>query len=180
LDFPPIVTNISGQKVDAYLGGFNEIQLSISEKLGNENCVLFSSMDKFCLGIYPLKGGDVEGYYKQHADLEFLFDLMGFLPYIGNLINLATLASPNNYPSQIESINYSFQYEATMESNGKSPDGGRSPYVVNQFRWIVWIQPGCYVIFNFMMKLIETFHEGEFFEINKEIQVTAGENPVVL
>lgn len=180
LDFPPIVTNVSGSGEDAYLGGFNQIDLSLNETFGNENFVLFSSMDKFCVGVYPLKWGTLENYYKQYAELEFLISLMGFIPFIGNLISLVTLCAPGDTSSEIESINYSFPYEATMESGGQSPSGGRSPYVENQFRWIAWVQPGSSVKFSFMMKLTETNTVGEYFETNKEIQITAGNDPVIL
>ncbi|QYZ80164.1 hypothetical protein E2N92_12360 [Methanofollis formosanus] len=52
--------------------------------------------------------------------------------------------------------------------------------VVNQFRWVVWVQPECCVKFNVTMKLVETYVEGESLETSKDIQITAGENPVVL
>ncbi|WP_292410304.1 MULTISPECIES: hypothetical protein [unclassified Methanoculleus] len=175
---PPIVINAEARKLDIYLSGFAEIELSINEISGNEHFVLFSSIDKYCVGISPLKGGNLENYYRERADLEVLVGLVGFLPYVGALTNLAELMSPKNYLSEIESINYSFGYEATMESNGKSPDGGKSPYVENQFRWVVWVQPECCVRFNVMMKLVETYVES--LEISKDIQITAGESPVVL
>lgn len=180
LHLPPIVINAENFGFDIYLSGFGRIELSISEIFGNENFVLFSSIDEYCVGIHPLKGGNLENNYKGCADLEFLVGLAGFLPYIGTFINLANILSPNSYPPEIESINYSFQYEATMESDGIFPTGGRSPYVVNQFRWVVWVQPECCVKFNVTMNLEETYVEGESFEIGKDIQITAGENPVVL
>lgn len=69
-------------------------------------------------------------------------------------------------------------HEATIESNGKSPDGGKSPYVENQFRWVVWVQPECCVRFRVTMKLVETYVES--LETSQDIQITAGEIPVVL
>ncbi|WP_281769002.1 hypothetical protein [Methanoculleus bourgensis] len=178
LQLPPIVIDAELFQDDIYLGGFTEIELSINETFGNDNFVLFSSIDRFCVGINPLKGGNLENYYKERADLEFLVGLAGFLPYFGTFVDLANLLSPKDYLSEIESINYSFQYEATMESNGISPTGGRSPYVENQFRWVVWVQPECCVRFRVTMKLVETYVES--LETSQDIQITAGEIPVVL
>ncbi|WOX54939.1 hypothetical protein R6Y95_05550 [Methanoculleus palmolei] len=178
LQLPPIVIDAELFQDDIYLGGFTGIELSINETFGNDNFVLFSSIDRFCVGISPLKGGNLENYYKERADLENLVRLVSFLPYVGTFTNLAAIMSPKNYLSEIESINYSFGYEATMESDGILPTGGRSPYVENQFRWVVWVQPECCVKFRVTMKLIETYVES--FETSQDIQITAGENPVVL
>lgn len=186
LEFPPIVINPSDSGENAYLGGFNTIELSLAETSGNENFVLFSSMDKFCIGIYPLKWGNFENYYKMQGDLEFILGLAGLIPakidifHIGDIISGLLLWAPSDKPPEFESINYSFPYEATMELDGVSPTEGRSPYVENQFRWIAWVQKESSVKFSFLMKLIETNSEGEYFETNKEIQITAGNDPVVL
>ena len=186
LEFPPIVINPSNSGENVYLGGFNTIELSLAETYANENFVLFSSMDKFCIGIYPLKWGNFENYYKMQGDLEFILGLAGLIPdiietfHIGDIISGLLLLAPSDKSPEFESINYSFPYEATMELDGVSPTGGRSPYVENQFRWIAWVQKESSVKFNFLMKLIETNAEGEYFETNKEIQLTAGNDPVVL
>ncbi|MBP2134130.1 hypothetical protein J2128_002096 [Methanomicrobium sp. W14] len=53
-----------------------------------------------------------------------------------------------------------FPYEATIKSNGHTPQGGKTFYAENLFRWIAWVQPGCNATINFRLKLSESYKEG--------------------